>query len=490
MNRYATYGFRKNMTMGLLEKRNDFCNHDPATPRRPPWGGWIVIILLFFLLPPPLAHAASNGRISGQLLNATKSNTPVVGQSVTLQMAQGDNARDLASVKTDAHGTFAFNNLATDKTLNYAIYTRYQGAQYYTNLINLSSKPVQQINLMVYEATPSSAKIAIVQATVLLHQPDAQAGVLSISEVIFFKNLGTYTYVGSLDASKGKPNALLFTLPPGARNVSLSKGFDGYQAVQVDRGFASDAALPPSTSQFIFSFELPYTTLNYNFSYEVIYPTVQLSLLVPPDLNVKANTLTSAGLITADQHPYRLFQAKDLLTGLHIQAQLQGLPVPPSHSAPGPLSQNTIWLIVAILLMLAILTVTWFLLRSTRNRRGQVYRARGGGDPIDRTDRDRRRRGPQRSLRSAFQSFAPTASAKLAERVSIPARGARNPDAKNDLQNQQQALLQELLDLDKVYESGKLKKSLYQEQRAKTKARLRTLMTETGEKPTKSKGAS
>src|SRR6266849_8380593 len=127
------------MNMRLLEKQNDCYNHNPARP------GWIVIILLlFFLLPPPLAHAASNGRIFGQLLDGTKSNTPIVGQSVTLQIAQGDNARDLASVKTDAHGTFAFNNLATDKTLNYAIYTRYQGAQYYTNLINLSSKPVQQ----------------------------------------------------------------------------------------------------------------------------------------------------------------------------------------------------------------------------------------------------------------------------------------------------------------------------------------------------------
>ena len=425
----------------------------------------IIAVILFFLLPPSLTHAASNGRIFGQLLDGTKSNTPVVGQSVTLQIAQGGNARDLTSVKTDAHGTFAFNGLATDKTLNYALFTSYQGAQYYTDLINLSSKPVQQINLTAYDATTSSAKIAIVQATVLLHQPDAQAGVLSISEVVFFKNLGTYTYVGSLDASKGKPNALLFTLPPGARNVSLSKGFDGYQAIQVDRGFASNAALPPGTSQFIFSFELPYTTSNYNFSYEIIYPTVQLSLLVPPDLNVNSSTLTSAGLITADQHPYRLFQGKDLLAGTHIQAQLQGLPVPQSQSSPGPLNQNTTWLTVAILLMLAILTITWFLLRSTGR------------------DRDRRRRG---------RLIAPTAVAprfivgeRSGARINTSAHG--NGTANDNLPGQQQDLLQELLDLDEAYAAGKLKKSLYQERRAKTKAHLRALMTETGGKPIKSK---
>src|SRR5712691_1436222 len=242
-----------------------------------------------FLLHIPLAHAAANGRIYGQLLDGTKKNAPVVGQNVTLQMAQGNNARDVASIKTDEHGSFAFNALDTVKTINYAVYTRYQGAQYYTNLIDLSTKAVQQANLTVYEATSSAAGIAIVQATVLLHEPDAQGGVLSISEVFFFKNVGTYTYVGSLDASKGKPNALRFALPPHARNIALAKGFDGYQALQVDKGFATAAALPPGTSQFIFSFELPYTAVTYNLNYAVVYPTVQLSLLVPTDVNVNSS---------------------------------------------------------------------------------------------------------------------------------------------------------------------------------------------------------
>src|SRR6266436_8425306 len=404
----------------------------------------ILFALFFFIIPAPLAHAANNGRIFGQLLDGTNHNAPVVGQSVTLQMAQGDNARDLATVKTDAHGGFAFNGLATDKTLNYAIYTRYQGAQYYTSLIDLSTKVVQQINLTVYEATTSTAQIAIVQATVLLHQPDAQVGVLSISEVFFFKNVGTSTYVGSLNASsripiyrgpsagrpiyRARPNALLFTLPPGARNLSLDKGFDGYQAIQVDRGFASDAALPPGTSQFIFSFELPYATSNYDLSYDIVYPTVQFSLLVPPSVHLNSNALTSAGLITADQHPYRLFQAKDLLAGAHIQTQLQGLPVTETSS----LNQRSIWLIVAVLLGLAILSATWFLLRSTRRSQGnRKY---------------------------------------------------------SDVQSRQQALVQELLDLDKAYEAGKLKKAPYQERRAKTKARLRALMSEAAEKTAKSKG--
>jgi hypothetical protein len=41
---------------------------------------------------------------------------------------------------------------------------------------------------------------------------------------------------------------------------------------------------------------------------------------------------------------------------------------------------------------------------------------------------------------------------------------------------QQEALLQELLDLDTAYEAGKIKKTEYQERRANTKAQLRSLM--------------
>jgi len=430
-----------------------------------------TLILISFAFPPALVHAATNGRVFGQLLDGTHHNAPIVGQSVTLQMAQGNNARDLASVKTDAHGSFAFNDLNTSKTINYAVYTRYQGAQYYTDLIDLSTRSVQQVNLTVYEATTSTASIAIVQATALLHNPDAQGGVLSVSEVLFFKNVGTYTYVGSLDTSKGKPDALLFALPPNARNVSLSKGFDGYQAIQVDRGFATNAALPPGTSQFIFSFELPYTASNYNFSYDVVYPTVQFSLLVPPDVNVDSSALTSGGLITADQHPYRLYQARDLLAGTRIQAQLQGLPA--LQSTATPVNQGKSWLIVVLLSMLAVLAVTWFLYRFTRR-----LSCVGVSDKSDPYSRPRFIAGHRRW--SAI--YGRTAEGE--ERIH-PARtdvapqlvaGSRTGNAVT--RSTQQELLQELLDLDKAYEAGKLKKAVYQEQRAKTKARLRALMHE------------
>jgi hypothetical protein len=404
----------------------------------------ILLTFVFFLFPLPTSvHAATGtGRIYGQLLDGTKRNAPVVGQSVTLQMAQGDNARDLTRVATDAHGMFTFSGLNTDKTINYALYTLYQGAQYYTDLIDLSTKPVQQINLTVYDATTNIANIAIVQANVLIDKADAQNGLITISENFFFENLGLTTYVGTLQANGSKPNALRFSLPNNARNLSLRAGFDGYQVIQVDPGFASDATLPPGTSQFAFSFQVPYTTPNYDFSYTAVYPTVDLSLLVPLNFHAISAGMDSQGLINANQHTYQQFKAQKLLAGDQIHIQLEGLPVPQSAPSPSPLNQNTLWIIVALLLMLAIVGVTWFIYRFSR------------------------RQTPSTQKQTVQSPSAAHQSSK----------------------DQQEALLQELLDLDTAYEAGKIMQAEYQERRAITKARLRSLIdSDVVEKPVSSK---
>jgi len=405
-----------------------------GVPLRPPWGGALLFALIFLLFPlSASAHAmTATGRIYGQLLDGTKRNAPVAGQSVTLQMAQGDNARDLTNITTDAHGKFSFGGLNTDKTINYALYTLYQGAQYYTDLIDLSTRPVQQINLTVYDATTSIANIAIVQANVLIDKADAQSSLITISENYIFENLGPTTYVGSLQANGSKPNALRFSLPKNARNVSLKSGFDGYQVIQVDPGFATDAAIPPGISQFAFSFQVPYTTSSYDFSYTIVYPTVNLSLLVPLNMHANSAAMDSQGPVNANQRTFQQFNAKKLLTQTQIRVQLDGLPKSQQAANPQLLNQNTLWIILAILCMLVIVSVTWFMFRLSHRQL---------------TTR-------QKQMPQTFSN-----------------------DALPSQKDQQEALLQELLNLDKAFEAGTIKKAEYEERRTRTKAELRSLMS-------------
>jgi hypothetical protein len=389
-----------------------------------------ITLLLLFPFASASAHTPTgNGHIYGQLLDGTKNNASLSGQTITLQAAQGETAQDLAMTTTDANGSFSFANLTTDKTISYAVYVRYQGAQYVSNAISLDSQPAQKLKLTVYEATTSRANIAAVQVTVLIHEPNARKQSFTVSESFLFRNLDTHTYVGSFDTSKGKPNALSFSLPPGAGKVTLDQGFDGYQVVQVDRGFATNAALPPRYTEFAFSFDVPYKASAYNFGYDVLYPTVQLSLLVPPSIHTASAALTLQGTTNTNQHTYDVFKTTGLLTNEAVHVQLEGLPTASSADSQQVLNSTNQWLIAALLLALAVLGITGFIYKATRRR------------------------------------------------AALSSRGVPLRVNKQTTQDRQQALLQELLALDSAYEAGKLSKAAYQEQRAKTKARLRTLMS-------------
>ena len=406
----------------------------------------IIASFLFFPLTASAHISANSGRITGQLLDGTKNNAPLAGQKVTLQEAQGANSRDVSTMTTDAHGNYSFSNLATDKTINYAVYMNYQGAQYVSDLVALGTTPTQKVNLTVYEATKSTAKIAVLLDTILMHQPDPQTGLMSVSEIISFRNLDSRTYVGSFDTSKGKPNTLRFSLPGNAKNVTLGTGFDGYQTVQVDLGFATNAALPPGITQFSFSYEIPYSAAAYNFRYVVVYPTLQLSLLVPPTLQVDPGFMASAGITNSGDHPYRLFQSSDLLSNDEVHVTLEGLPTATTNSPTQLLNTNTIWLVVGGIVLLAIIVIVGFL--ASFNRRKKKAATRKGS-------------------KGKSTSAGPT-TAKNAKKEVVSATP----------KDKQEVLLQELLTLDKSFESGKLSKAIYTDRRAKTKARLRSLLSE------------
>ncbi|GCE25891.1 hypothetical protein KDA_13750 [Dictyobacter alpinus] len=408
---------------------------------RKPIKSSLLLLALFSLLllfwQAPMAHAATeDGQISGQVVNATNKSAPVANQPVTLQMAQGSSTRDVGTVKTDAQGKFSFTKLATDQTINYVVYTNFQKAQYISKAVTLNTQSGQVANVQVYEATTSTDNVAIVQSTLLIRQADPSKGLLNVSQVFSFQNLNNKTYVGSLNASKGKPNALLFSLPAGVKNITLGNGFTGYEVLQVPEGFASDAALLPGSNEFSYSYEVPYSSSSYNFIYQTQYPTVSLSILVDPGLHASSHDVTSSGVVNADNHAYHAFKSSVLPAHSRVSLTIDGLTVPNANDNSPSFNAGLIWLLVGLLVVVALLVMTWFLLRARRKRQASPVKQK-------------------KDVQKTVAEKAPEAEA-----------------------GSEQALLQELLTLDKEYEAGKINKERYEKQRNRTKARLRTLMSE------------
>ena len=392
--------------------------------------------------------AEGNGYITGKLVDGSNNNAPVGGQTVTLQIAQANQgSRDLATMTTDEQGSYHFDNLATDKTSSYAIYIRYLGVQYVSKLVTLDSNSTQEVDLTVYQTTQSTEKVAVTNANILVHEPDIQKRTITISEDFTFTNLDTRAYAGSLDSSKGKPNALLFSLPAGATNIKLQNGFPGYKVIQVDKGFASDAALlPGQNNEYSFSFDLPYSATKLDLSYKTMYPTVLLNVLVPTDIHASSSQLTSQGVVNSgtDQHPFTQLVTRTQPAQQDITIHLEGLTVTSTNDGP-PINARAIWLIVALLAMLGIVGLTWLALRRKQQQLAQPALSRQ-------------------------QTALPTGGKKAARRDS--------DDTSQKKTDRQQALLKELLELDQDYESKKISKEFYEEKRNRLKARLRALKSE------------
>jgi hypothetical protein len=238
---------------------------------------------------------------------------------------------------------------------------------------------------------------------------------------------------------------LLFSLPPGAQNISLQKGFSGYHVIQVDRGFATDAALLPGDNEFAFAFDMPYTSSTYDFNYETFLPTVSLSFFVPPDIHASSHVLTSQGIVNTgdNERPYNLLKATVLSSQKNVDLHLEGLLTQlPSDSATS-FDPLLIWLIVAGIIILATLGIVWFVISS--------------------------RRGTGRSKKS---------SVKRPQKKDVAAADKMNKPKASTVKEREQALLDALLKLDQEYEAGKLSKEAYEERRGKTKARLRSILSE------------
>jgi hypothetical protein len=220
--------------------------------------------------------------------------------------------------------------------------------------------------------------------------------------------------------------------------------------IQVDHGFATDAAILPDINEFAFSFDMPYTESTYDFTYETFLPTVSLSFFVPPDIHASSRILTSQGIINTadDQRPYNLLKASVLPAQKKVDLHLEGLLTQLPSNTPTSFNPLLIWLIVAGIIILAALGILWF-----------VFGARRGAAP--------------RNLR---QARSKKSSANRPAKKGVTGKVHRSNAS--TASEREQALLDTLLKLDRDYEEGKLSKEVYEERRGKTKARLRSILSE------------
>ena len=270
------------------------------------------------------AHAQEAGSVvEGRVVNASSDGGGVGGLVVTLHEVTAVGRRELETT-TEPDGRFSFDEVLFDSETAYGISVIYQDA-FYGEDLDVSEWPPDPVELTVYESSPDDGTLAVSSASILFAGASAETGTVSAMEIVNLVNSGDQTYV----PGPGVMDLLRFGLPSGASGLRVETSLVGANHIQVDRGFALVASVPPGSHEVMYAYEFPYSGVETAFERSVRYGAENLRVMTPEDaMDLAADSLEEARTVTIGETRYRLIEAAGLAPGTPISVTLSGLPQP------------------------------------------------------------------------------------------------------------------------------------------------------------------
>ena len=290
---------------------------------------FIFIIIGFSGAARAQETAAAERVVEGVIVNGTDGGEIAGAHPVTLHRVGADGGGDL-SAESDADGAFRFE-FDYDPDLAYGVSVRYEGAVYGTDL-DLSDGSPDPVSLTVYESTSDDAVISARSASILLAAADPSDRTVAALEIIRLVNGSDTAYV----PGEGVMELLRFGLPPGASELTLDTRLIGADFIQVDRGFALLASVPPGEYDVMFSYRFPYESDEITLSKTYRYGADSLRALAAEEvLSIESDELGEPKSERIGERQYRILEAEGFTRGAAVSIRLSGLPTPDAAQRVG-----------------------------------------------------------------------------------------------------------------------------------------------------------
>ncbi len=394
----------------------------------------VLMALAAMALPTARADAqtAGQGKIDGQIVNATKGAQPssTAGLTITLlSVAQGATGMISSTAQTDANGRFTFSNLSTVTTTQYLATTSYAGIPYFSDVFTfdgiLTTVP---LSMTVYETTNDPSVIRVSQTHLIM---SVETRVLNVTEVVVVEGTSDRVLVGATATDPHKAT-LVIPILQGATDAQFSNPADADGTTLQGNGVLTyTQRLYPgdnSSNSIVMHYTVPFNPPTYSVNLKLPYDTATLRILAADvGETIQASGLSAPAPFQAPGGSrYIQTSGSDLKAGTTISVTMTNLPAsvapPPdtgTTTAPAAApTNNNLQLLGGVVLGAAALAVLGLLLIPVLRRR---------------------------------QERAATAESTADERME---------------------LLQAMADLDDEFEAGKISEAEYKEQRARLKAEL------------------
>ena len=287
------------------------------------------IILLFIViglcpLSIPRVSAQDVGEmrlVGGRVVNGTSGGNFVSDLLVVLHIKNMTVYEEIET-KTDFDGYFYFDRIEYDPQIQYGVSVRYQGVLYGTDL-DLSLGNPDPVQIFIYEAVTEETVLSVGKSSLLLPQVDNVGEMLYALEIVNVENDTDTTYVPGTD-----PMSLLrFGLPDRARDLRVDTRLMGADVLQVDRGFALTAPVPPGSHEVMFSYGFPYVGGQVALSRSLPYGAQSVRVLAPYGLmSIESEQLEGPEIVSIGDIPYVLFSGSGIERGERVFLDLSGIP--------------------------------------------------------------------------------------------------------------------------------------------------------------------
>ena len=257
--------------------------------------------------------------VEGSVLDGTAGGHVGPGLPVFLVSSAGPE-RELQAA-TDEDGKFRFDTPPPPTGERLGVSIQYQGAVYGA-IVQVVQGLTLPMTITVYDSSDDERLIEASSASLLFARADRATQTLWALEIVKLVNDNDQTYV----PGPGPMQLLRFGLPPGADDLSVDTGLIGADVLQVDRGFAITAPVPPGEHEVMYAYSIPYEGSEMDFTKSLPYGAAGLRILVPEEVAGLSSSAGETERVTIGDRPYRLLSGTDLPRGAKVPFELISLP--------------------------------------------------------------------------------------------------------------------------------------------------------------------
>ena len=278
----------------------------------------IVTLLLVVAAGSAAAQDGSTITVEGSVLDGTAGDQ--VGPGLPVFLVSSAGPENEKQTVTDDDGKFHFESPPPPPGERLGVSIQYQGAVY-GEIVGIAEGLTLPITITVYDSSSDEKLIEASSASLLFARADKATQTLWALEIVKLVNDSDLTYV----PGPGPMQLLRFGLPPKADDLTVDTGLIGADVLQVDRGFAITAPVPPGEHEVMYAYSIPYDGSEMELTKSLPYGAAGLRILVPDEVG----GLSGPGEIervTIGDRPYLLLTGTDLPRGAKVPYRLVSLP--------------------------------------------------------------------------------------------------------------------------------------------------------------------